>query len=175
MPTTSCWKPSGHGGVSGWPSTSWRSGTEIAWSRPGRASSAATGLVFDLSKRNITLDCTPSGRFVTTPCRCSSLPARGDEEVDELPDRGGQRGDVGEGRGAQDLAGSIELRGAQQASAFECHNGAVRGVELHRQGDELEDHDGEEEDEADVDQPGRAEDEPQEGREDPQLRAKRSR
>jgi hypothetical protein len=27
----------------------------MAWSRPGRASSAATGLVFDLSKRNTPL------------------------------------------------------------------------------------------------------------------------
>src|SRR4051794_10176554 len=42
MPTTSDSKPSGNGGVIGVPSTSCRSGTGIAASRPGSASSGAT-------------------------------------------------------------------------------------------------------------------------------------
>src|SRR3954468_22705855 len=38
MPTTSCSRPSGKGGSSGVPSTSWRDGTGILASRPGSAS-----------------------------------------------------------------------------------------------------------------------------------------
>ena len=47
MPNTAVCIPSGHGGVSGEPSTKWRSGTGIVWSvRPGRAASGVTISVF---------------------------------------------------------------------------------------------------------------------------------
>src|SRR3954454_3991499 len=52
MPKTACWCPSGNGGLSDVPSTSWRSGTISGCERPGSARSGA--IIVDFSrKRNM--------------------------------------------------------------------------------------------------------------------------
>ena len=72
--TTALSSPSGNGGASGVPSTSWRPGTGIGSPRPGSASSGVT-MVVGFEKRNMPISL-PIGRNVTR----SSDDGRADEE-----------------------------------------------------------------------------------------------
>src|SRR4051812_18411271 len=53
MPTINCWKPSGNGGFSGFPSTSCLSGTGISASRPRNARSGSTSAALLFRRKRI--------------------------------------------------------------------------------------------------------------------------
>src|SRR5262245_54087941 len=68
MPTIACSSPSGNGGRSGFPSTTWAAGTGISSSRPGSASS---GEIIRAAFRNVNIRDEGYGRGP----RCARQPA----------------------------------------------------------------------------------------------------
>src|SRR5512133_4338842 len=108
MPTTSCSMPSGNGGCSGVPSTSCRSGTCIACSRPGSASSGVICSAFFV-KRNM-LPSLRGGLILTELLgdRALDLPLGPLEQLVLLPLRPDEEGD--EDRGACDAERDVDRR-----------------------------------------------------------------
>ena len=69
-------------------------------------------------------------------CACSGGMLPGSADGDKGAENSGQ---VGEGAGAQHVEGALALLG-RQADLAHVHHGPLGGVELHRQGDQLEEH-----------------------------------
>ena len=85
MPTTSCWKPSGNGPLSGVPSTSWLAGTGISVSRPGSARSGS--IIFIFSRNRNTRDSSLKS-VLPRVVRRTSPALHGREEAEQRVDRG---------------------------------------------------------------------------------------